>query len=75
MTEKKPDNTEQYTAKNITFLTPREHVRRRPGMYIGGTDQRAFYHLLWEIIDDALAEALFDKSPCNTITITLLSDT
>ena len=42
-----------YTAANITALTPREHIRRRPGMYVGGTDIRALHHLIYEVVDNS----------------------
>ncbi|MEM9955592.1 MAG: ATP-binding protein [Chloroflexota bacterium] len=64
-----------YSAKNIEFLSQREHIRKRPGMYVGGTDTRAFHHLLWEVVDDALVEVMSEHNPCDTITITLFSPT
>src|SRR6188474_109935 len=47
-----------YTAKDIEVLEGLEPVRRRPGMYIGGTDDRALHHLAAEIIDNAMDEAV-----------------
>src|SRR6516225_3038554 len=47
-----------YTAKHIEVLEGLEPVRRRPGMYIGGTDEKALHHLFAEVIDDAMDEAL-----------------
>ena len=47
-----------YTAKDIEVLEGLEPVRRRPGMYIGGTDQRAYHHLAAEILDNAMDEAV-----------------
>jgi topoisomerase-4 subunit B len=49
---------EGYTAKDIEVLEGLEPVRRRPGMYIGGTDERAFHHLVAEILDNAMDEAV-----------------
>ncbi len=47
-----------YTAKDIEVLEGLEPVRHRPGMYIGGTDERAFHHLVAEILDNAMDEAV-----------------
>ena len=47
-----------YSAKDIEVLEGLEPVRRRPGMYIGGTDERAFHHLAAEILDNAMDEAV-----------------
>ena len=47
-----------YTAHDIEILEGLEPVRRRPGMYVGGTDQRALLHLLAELIDNAMDEAI-----------------
>ncbi|MGB7098549.1 MAG: ATP-binding protein, partial [Xanthobacteraceae bacterium] len=47
-----------YTAKHIEVLEGLEPVRRRPGMYIGGTDEKALHHLVAEVIDNSMEEAL-----------------
>src|ERR1044071_7398213 len=47
-----------YTAKDIEVLEGLEPVRRRPGMYIGGTDERSLHHLAAEILDNAMDEAV-----------------
>ncbi|MEE2752027.1 MAG: DNA topoisomerase IV subunit B [Myxococcota bacterium] len=47
-----------YTAQDITVLEGLEPVRLRPGMYIGGTGKAGFHHLLWEIVDNAVDEAI-----------------
>ena len=47
-----------YSAKDIEVLEGLEPVRRRPGMYIGGTDENALHHLAAEIIDNAMDEAV-----------------
>jgi DNA gyrase subunit B len=51
-----PDTS--YTAEHITVLQGLEPVRRRPGMYIGGTDSKGYHHLLWEIVDNAVDEVI-----------------
>src|SRR4029079_5106661 len=47
-----------YTAKDITVLEGLEPVRRRPGMYIGGVGSPGRHHLVWEILDNAIDEAM-----------------
>ena len=53
-----PSANGDYTAHDIEILEGLEPVRRRPGMYVGGTDQRALHHLLAELIDNAMDEAI-----------------
>ncbi|MGQ3676321.1 DNA topoisomerase IV subunit B [Xanthobacter sp. TB0139] len=53
-----PTMASEYTAAHIEVLEGLEPVRRRPGMYIGGTDQKALHHLFAEIIDNAMDEAV-----------------
>src|SRR3954451_15837036 len=47
-----------YTSEHITVLEGLEPVRRRPGMYIGGTDSKGYHHLLWEIVDNYVDEVI-----------------
>lgn len=47
-----------YSAKDIEVLEGLEPVRKRPAMYIGGTDTRGYHHLLWEIVDNSVDEAI-----------------
>src|SRR5579883_2305734 len=53
-----PKPQDSYSAKDIEVLEGLEPVRRRPGMYIGGTDERALHHLAAEILDNAMDEAV-----------------
>lgn len=48
----------EYTAKDIEVLEGLDPVRKRPAMYIGGTDVRGYHHLLWEIVDNSVDEAI-----------------
>src|SRR5215207_5647491 len=47
-----------YTAMDIEVLEGLEPVRKRPAMYIGGTDKSGYHHLLWEIVDNSVDEAI-----------------
>lgn len=58
-----------YTAKDITVLEGLEPVRKRPGMYIGGTGKEGLHHLVWEIADNAVDEAINGYASLITVTI------
>ncbi len=59
----------QQTEEHIKYLDPMAHVRKRPGMYVGGTDARALHHLIYEVVDNSIDEVLAGR--CDHITVTL----
>jgi DNA gyrase subunit B/topoisomerase-4 subunit B len=59
----------KYTAKDISVLEGLEPVRKRPGMYIGGVDSVGLHHLLWELVDNSVDEAM--NGYCDKVTVTL----
>jgi DNA gyrase subunit B/topoisomerase-4 subunit B len=64
--------TTNYTAKDITVLEGLDPVRKRPGMYIGGVGSAGLHHLIWEILDNSIDEAM--NGHASTINVTLHKD-
>src|SRR5580698_3175178 len=70
--EPRPASSSSYSAKDIEVLEGLEPVRKRPGMYIGGTDERALHHLFAEVLDNSVDEAIGGHA--KLIEITLAAD-
>ncbi len=69
---KKQMTSEGYGAKSIQVLEGLDPVRKRPGMYIGGTSIEGLHHLVWEVINNSIDESI--AGYCNTISLRLLPD-
>src|SRR3989339_2271608 len=72
MSNKKTIDTNEYTAKSIQVLEGLDPVRKRPGMYIGGTSTEGLHHLIWEVVNNSVDEAM--AGYCKNVTVKLLPD-
>ena len=68
----KQQGDDEYSASDIQVLEGMEAVRKRPGMYIGSTDQRGLHHLIYEIVDNSVDE--FMAGYCSSVTVVIRED-
>src|SRR4051812_37543116 len=67
-----PGTSATYTADSFALIEGMDHIRKNPSMYIGGTDEKGLHHLVWELVDNSIDEAM--AGHCKNIHVVLHAD-